>query len=220
MQNYPKSKFIENVFSMDEINEIIDHFKCQPVAHHYVPQNTLNKNLDYDIPGSVVNRIVKPKLSEILNDSDHRFFGGAYKEYTIPYSLHIDNVIPTASMTFADQPCHKTAFLIPLIEDVGLKTAMFDVFLPVNHNFRVNGDVEQQVEELKLFLTKQPTIIDSSEFDHIQEPFWSLIPYIPVDRIQQWKLGSIITWHFDQLHCSTNFQKLNITKKFMVIMIN
>jgi hypothetical protein len=123
-------------------------------------------------------------------------------------------------MTFADQPCHKTAFLIPLIEDVGLKTAMFDVFLPVNHNFRVNGDVEQQVEELKLFLTKQPTIIDSSEFDHIQEPFWSLIPYIPVDRIQQWKLGSIITWHFDQLHCSTNFQKLNITKKFMVIMIN
>ena len=220
MKNYTKSLFIENVFSAEEIQELIADFDRKEVTHRFEPSQSANKNLDYDIPGSVVGRIVRPKLAHILNDNEHEFFGGAYKEYNIPYPLHIDNVIPTASLTFKSQRRHETAFLIPMVEDPGMKTALFNVFMPEGHSFNVGGTDQQQVEELQPFLQKEKNEINLEEFDHIKEPFYSMLPYIPVERIQPWKIGSVITWHFDQLHCSTNFKKFNMTKKFMVIMIN
>jgi len=220
MQNYPKSLFLENVFSSLELDELASHFSEQSVAHHYVPQNTKNKNLDYDIDGSPVNRIVKPKLAEILHDPEHEFFGGAYKEYTIPFQLHVDNVLPTAKLTFRKQTRHSTAFLIPMVEHECLKTAIFDVFFPIGHNFHAMGSTEQALKELEPFLSAENNSADVDDFDHLKDPFLSLVSHIPVDRIQPWKLGSVITWHFDQLHCSTNFAKFGITKKFMVLMIN
>lgn len=220
MQNYHPSLFIENVFTSAELEELHDHFAQQPVAHHYAPQNTKNKNLDYDIPRSPVNRLVKPRLTEILKDPDHEFFGGAYKEYTIPFQLHIDNVLPTATLTFRKPARHNTAFLIPMMAQPELKTAIFDVFMPIGHNFHAHGSHDSAKQELEPFLMKSNNGLNQSEFDHLKEPFMSMLPHIPVDRVQEWKLGSVITWHFDQLHCSTNFAKHGITKKFMVLMIN
>lgn len=221
MQDYHRSLFLQDVFTRAEIDELSAHFAHQPVAHHYAPQNTNNKNLDYDVEGSPVNRIIKPKLADILRDPDHEFFGGAYKEYTVPYQLHIDNVLPTASLTFRKKARHSTAFLIPMMEQGDLlRTAIFDVFLPAGHHFTPGSDPVQAVKDLEPFLSTQATGIDLEEFDHIREPFKSLLPQIPVDRIQTWRMGSVLTWHFDQLHCSTNFARYSITKRMMVIMIN
>ena len=220
MSTYKKSLFFENVFSADEIKELIAYFDAEPVAHRFETQQTSNKNLSYDIPGSAVNLIVRPKLAQLLNDDDHKFFGGAYKEYNVPYPLHIDNVIPTASITFKNEPNHQMVFLIPLMEGPLLKTVLFDVFMPEGHSFHANGTDQGRAGELEKFLLEEKTDINMEDFDHIVEPFYSMLPYIPLERIQPWKLGGVLAWPIDQLHCSTNFSKFNITKKFMVIMIN
>jgi hypothetical protein len=220
MNNYPKARYIENVFTKAEINQLIDYFAAKPVAHRHEPAKTANKNLDYDLHDSLVYQIVRPKLAAILDDPNHKFFAGAYKEYEVPYPLHIDNTVPTASQVFESDKKHKTAFLIPLMEGEDLYTAMFDVFMPVGHSFKIGTTDEDKVKELRPFLHEITSGINLDMFDHIEEPFKSMLPYIPVDKIQKWKLGSVITWHFDQLHCSTNFAKHGITKKFMVIMIN
>lgn len=220
MKAFPKSSRIDNVFSSSEINSIIEYFKDQPMAHYFAPQKTINKNLDYHVEGSFINKTVRPKISKILNDDNHEFFGGAYKEYELPYQPHIDNVAPSASMTFRKDRKHETAFLIPLMEGSGLSTAMFNVFLPVGHTFSTHTTDKERVVEIQPYLTKEKSAINMEEFDHVDEPIKSLMPYIPVDSIQPWKLGSVITWHFDQLHCSTNFHKHGIIKKFLVIMVN
>jgi hypothetical protein len=107
-----------------------------------------------------------------------------------------------------------------MMEREELQTAIFDVFFPLGHNFNTLGDPDRAVEELQPFLLDHDSGIEKQKFDHVQEPFQSLLSRLPVDRIQTWRMGSVLTWHFDQLHCSTNFQKYDITKKFMVIMIN
>jgi hypothetical protein len=211
---------IDNVFTADELTEIINHFRGQPVSQRFEPAETDNKNLDYELEDSLVYRMIRPKISNLLGDDEHVFFAGAYKEYKVPYQLHIDNTVPTASMVFESTKKHKTAFLIPLMEGEDLKTALFDVFLPVGHAFKVGAIMEDRVAELKPFLLNEKTELIVDEFDHIFDPLNEMLPYIPVDTIHSWKLGSVITWHFDQLHCSSNFKKNDITKKFIIIMIN
>jgi len=221
MKDYPKSRCIDNVFTKEELDVIIAEIDTWPVASYYAPQKTKNKNLDYHVPGSIVNKIIKPKLGKILHDPNHEFFGGAFKEYQVTFPLHIDNLIPTASKTFDAPRKHQTAFLIPLMEHEGLKTATFDIFLPAGHHaFTNNASVQLKLKDLKPFLLQHPTDINLDEFSHITDPLKSVLPYIPIDGIFQWKYGSVITWHFDQLHCSTDFRKIVDTKKLIVVLIN
>lgn len=211
---------LTNIFSKQEVFELLNHFKDLPVDHFYEKAQTKNKNLNYHIQDSIAWKIIKPKISKILNDDTHNFLAGAYKEYTIPFQLHIDNIFPTAKMIFEHEKKHFKAFLIPLMDGPNLKTAIFDVHCQPGHPFTAGYSVEDQYVALKEFCQDTPTELDMNEFDHIHEPLRELLPYVPVDGIVPWHIGDVIMWDIDQLHCSTNFKKHNIVKKFIVVMIN
>jgi len=52
-----------------------------------------------------------------------------------------------------------------------------------------------------------------------KKPARSQLKRLPIDAVAEWKIGNVITWHKDQLHCSTNFAKYNLRKKMIVIFI-
>jgi hypothetical protein len=100
------------------------------------------------------------------------------------------------------------------------KTVTFDVFLTYEQHFYSTPSDDTKLKILEPYFIKERNQIQLQEFDHITDPLWSILTRLPVDQIHSWKLGNMISWDYDQLHCSTNFAKFDIIKKCIILVIH
>ena len=215
LTNDPAQK-IDGIFNAKEIDILLKHFEHKQSNLHPTDgyDNAINKALDYDVPGSLVNLVVRPKINRLLG-SDHSFSVGSYKECTSPYPPHIDNEYRHVKLhrfdKEAEQKSHNLAILIPLVENSAFCTVMFDIFSDVDYTPNTPYPRE--------WLSSQNTL-DLDKFDHLPEQLRHETKFLPVSLEATWSLGSVIIWRRNQLHTSTNFAKYGLTKKFIVIFLN
>jgi hypothetical protein len=210
------SMIYENIFSLKEIEILLKYFDTQPYTHIEEVNGVIrckNKNLDYQIPNSLVHNIVRPKLQLLLGD--HEISSGSYKESYFPYATHVDgrhrpDMLDGTIYQIETKLNLDIAVLIPLSENFNYKTVTFNAY-----DEKYNG----MGTELKEEWLVSSNDLDLNEFDHIQESVRKNLVKLPLDKIFTWKIGSVFTWNRDQLHTSTNFAKHNLIKKFMILFI-
>ena len=210
------STIYENIFSLKEIEILLKYFDNQPYSNIQEIDGVLwckNKDLDYQIPNSLVHKIVRPKIQSLIGD--HEINNGSYKESYFPYATHIDGpllrgVLDDNIYQIETNLTHNISILIPLSENPVFKTVTFNI-----HDTKYNGMGSTLKEEWLI----SSNDLDLNEFDHIQEDVRKDIAKLPLDTIFHWKIGSVFTWSKDQLHTSTNFAKYNLNKKFMILFI-
>jgi hypothetical protein len=206
---------LHNVFTKKEIEDLLDFFEQQPIANIEKTNDVVrcyNKNLDYQIPGSFCNQIVRPKFDVIIG-SDHSINTGSYKEGHLPYPLHFDTNQSHYSKKFTQlnpESQYNCAVLIPLVESPFFKTVSFDI------RYKENQSIMEVVTSNQTDIVNG---LDLNEFDHINQDIIPYVPKLPVLEIFNWKIGDVFFWDRDLLHCSTNFQKHNLIKKFLIFFI-
>jgi len=195
------SKVYPSVFSLEEINSVIDFYESKSISaeDHY----SKNKNLEYQIQEDFSYRLLNNKLTEILGE--HEFATGAYKECVRPYALHVDAYSAHQSTgtitTFATEKKHNAALLIPLVEGPGYKTVTFKCYSDNN--------------KIQLDWLGNTNTLNFAEYQHCN----SAITRLPVDIEYSWHLSDMLVWDRNQLHASADFTRYNVTKKFLILFI-
>jgi hypothetical protein len=204
-----------NIFTPTEVKNLLDFFEQQATDHVEKKNDVIrcyNKNLDYQIPGSVCNSIVRSKLDSIIG-ADHSINMGCYKESHQPYALHFDDnqTHYKKSVTqLNSENRYNCAVLIPLVENEVFKTVSFDI--------RYQED-QSIIEALQGHQTGVPNDLNLNDFDHFSQEIIQYVPQLPVFEVFNWKIGDVFVWDRDIMHCSTNFQKYNLIKKFLILFI-
>lgn len=203
-----KSRACDNVFTLEEIDLLRQDQDSRPVASE--SNKIFNKNLDYHLEDSVPYKIIRPKLNDLIG-YDHEFATGSYKEAHNPYQTHVDNSMYHRNYySFTNNSKYNVVALIPLVEGPHFNTAFFNLWS--EHDLGMGRPLPDN------YLTGHSEI-NLDPFTHISEPARSQLLKIDVDNIRPWKLGSVIFWDRRQLHCSTDFAKHGLVKKFIVMCI-
>jgi hypothetical protein len=180
----------------------------------------VNKNLHYNIPISPFRALIQPKVEKIIG-ADAVVSGSSYKECLYPYQLHFDT---QTSLDYYNKNVaqyqafnigvikYNLVFLIPLVEDNRFKTAIFNVDDPLQ-NYSDKGTV------LQANWLNSTNNLDINDYDHLPEQDLKHINKLPLIDEFTWKLGSVIVWNRNKLHCSSNFAKHNLVKKMIVLFI-
>lgn len=208
---FQKSEIHTDVFTLEEINLLRQDQNSRAVAVRETNTNVHNKNLDYHLPNSIVHKIVKPKLDRLFG-TDHEFSTGAYKEAWTPYATHVDNWdFHRHHYSFTDnKQKYNCAVLIPLSEDPEFRTVIFDA-----HS---DADLGMGQPLPEKFLTSSNDL-NLNWFTHIKEPTRQQIPKLALDKVFNWKIGNLVIWARSALHCSSDFAKFGLCKRFIVIFI-
>lgn len=202
-------KVFDNLFTQEEISLLATDCDSRPVAAYNNVVN-INKNLDYQFEGSVSRNILKPKLDQLFGE-DHVVAQGCYKINSLPLGTHIDNAGTLYKWEAQDTPAkHQAGMIIPLNESEHFCTVTFDVFSDTWHGMSELLPVEFETGSNNFDLTK---------LDHIAEPARSQLAKFNIDLVYNWNLGSAVVWNKNQLHCSTNFAKYGLEKKFILLFI-
>ena len=198
------SKIYEDIFTKEEIYQILDFYSDKPDAHTEI--GIINKNLEYHIPDDFSFKLLNSKITKLVG-GNHEFDGGAYKESSAPYPLHVDTASAHyevgASLLSSGTKKYNLSILIPLVEGPQFKTVTFNIFSKDNH-INLNEYKEER------------NSLDPKDFTH--ENF-NTINYLPVDTVFEWKLGNVLIWPRDQWHASTNFLEYGLIKKFLIMFI-
>ena len=210
------SKVYDHMFGKDEICQLIDWFKVVPNSESSELMEdykvAVNKNLDYHIPDTFAREIIKPKMDMIFGE-DHTCRGGSYKEISKPHPTHIDNDDfhrPIAHLFTTTDRKYEAMVIIPLMEHPEARTVFFDIF----------DDKDPGVgTEMPTDWLTDNNGLPASWFAHHKESVANQCLQLPVDQVVQWKVGSVIVWGVDQLHCSTDYTPFGLTKKFIFLMV-
>lgn len=202
-----KSCVYKNVFSQGEVDLILDYFARLPVANEL--NGNIDKNLDYHVKSSLAYKLIKPKINSIIGE--HNFQNGSYKECTSPYTVHIDNRAwwdDGTTYTFDVEQKHECFLLIPLVTDTRFRTVIFDV---------LSADKYLMGEIMPQEWLGEKNSLDLQDFSHIKSDTKEQVQYLPLDIDAVWQAGDVIRWHRNQLHCSSDYAKYSLTKKFILL---
>jgi hypothetical protein len=206
-----QSYIFHDVFSMAQINLLRQDQHQRPQGES--GDRNQVKHLDYNLPDSVACQVIRPKLNDII-DPDHRFTNGCYREARYPYATHIDNYdFHQPFYSFEAERKHSCAVLIPLIEDPEFRTVLFD--LHSNQDLGIGRPLPDD-----LVCKQKSNDLDPAWFSHISEPARGQLQYVPVDKVFEWRLGSMVTWPRTQLHASTDFSRFGLCKRFAILFID
>lgn len=204
-----KKGTIRNLFTPEEIAILAEDCDSRPLSVYNNVVN-INKNLDYHFEGSISNKILKPKLDSVFGE-DHYVAQGCYKVNSLPLGTHIDNAGTLYQWEKQDlPPRHQVGMIIPLNESEHFATVTFDVYSDSWHGMSELLPAEHETGS---------NDFDLSRLDHIPEPARSQLKKFNVDQVFQWRLGDAFMWNKNQLHCSTNFAKYGLEKKFVLLFI-
>jgi len=208
------AKIFDNVFTTLEIDQLIDFYSTLPITNtrHY-PNGELvrqMKNSEYNLSDQVPYKILKSKLTSVLGE--HCFTGGHWMDSYSPFRLHIDNIssYDKQGIPVFESPLHQNiGVLIPLCEHKHFQTIFFDYMLDTfEHDFSnevyTPGDTELSPEFMELV-------------DHHTAEECNHIKKFKLNCVLDWKIGSVLTWPRNQLHCSSNFKKYNLNKQAIVL---
>lgn len=200
---------IQNLFTKEEIALLAQDCDSRPLAVYNNVVN-INKNLDYHFEGSVSSKILKPKLDQVFGQ-DHHVAQGCYKVNSLPLGTHIDNAGTLYQWEKQDlPPKHQAGMIIPLNESEHFCTVTFDVFSDTWHGMSELLPAEYETGS---------NDFDMDRLDHIPEPARSQLKKFNIDHVFEWKIGDAVVWNKNQLHCSTNFAKYGLEKKFILLFI-
>jgi hypothetical protein len=209
VNNFPKMQVLNDFLTVGEIEKLQRWFSFISSTPYTLGSQ---KHLDYHKPG-LVRSILKPKIDALLGE-DHTMGAGAYKEDTVPHPHHVDNYkhFDEVLDQYEFVPKHNRTLLIPLSEHAGFKTIYWNKF--IDGSFKSRGDIPKEWQ------TDSCQTLDPELISHIDEPMRSDLCRVPIDQIVDWKLGDAHLAHRFQLHASTDFAKLGLTKKFAVFFID
>lgn len=206
----------DDIFSKDEIQRLIDFYEDQPISNERRHDNgTLQrvvKSTDYNIKDSVPYNIIHDKLEALIGP--HTFSGGHHVDSHLPYELHVDTVRHFQSkegVFVASDGQSGYGVLIPLIEHPEFKTLFFDHYID-----------DLQFGWKTLHYEDRSNILPDnviSMLTHQTPEELEKIKYLPLDGVADWKLGRVVTWPRNQLHCSSDFRKSGLTKQAVVVWV-
>jgi len=204
----------DNVFSIDEINQLIEFYDKLPVSNtKLLPDGELcrvMKNSEYNLEDQLPFHIINSKLTSLLGE--HHFTGGHWMDSYWPFPLHVDNISSynDRGVPVFESPLHKNiGVLIPLSEHEHFKTVFFD-----------HKTIKYDTTFLDQISKNSTTELDSefmSLVDHHSVDEYEKIKKIKLDCVADWHLGRVFTWDRDQLHCSSNFKKYRLHKQAIVL---
>lgn len=207
-------KTIENFLSADEVSQLVEYFK----AKSYTNVTTLDfngqrivkskhKNSDYCQSDSIVYQILQDKIQ--LAIGNHSMTHGSLLESHYPYPLHVDTYKTFQENNFYNLSNQNLniSLLISLNEHPQFKTVFFDLVTPVL-NIPPN-----------LPITNTPLFPDYPQlnFDHCNDNSKEFLKTLKITDVYDWKVGNAVYWPRDQVHCSSNFYGLGLTKNALVL---
>ena len=211
-------QLLPNFISIDEVDQLIDHFKNQPyTATTYIDVNLKNivkhkhKNSNYDQKNSLVYNILHGKISAIIGD--HQMSHGSLLESHYPVRVHVDT--PEQFDTDNFYNLNRTnqylniALLISLNEHPSFCTVFFDLVTPK----LVIPD--NSPDELSLVSESYPDL----KFDHHTPVQNAFMKQLTITDVYRWKTGSAVIWPRSQVHCSSNFYGHGLTKDALVLFL-
>jgi len=208
------AKIFNNVFSPDEISQLINFYSALPISNtRYYPNGELvrhMKNSEYNLQDQLPYKILNPKLRNILGD--HCFTGGHWMDSYSPFRLHIDNISSynQQGIPVFNSPLHQNiGVLIPLCEHQHFQTIFFDYLLDtfeLNFLHKIYSPSNSELSEEFMNLV-----------DHHSSEECNRIKKFKLDCVLDWKIGSVLSWPRNQIHCSSNFKKYNLNKQAIVL---
>jgi hypothetical protein len=212
--NKEKSRIVQNVFSENEIAQLVNYYSNQPytIDDRFTKDNKLkyrNKNNGYDDKDSLPYEIIHSKLVNILGEHNMQY--GAYLESHYPFGVHVDtntHIDETQDVYHHKTDIHRNiAVIIPLCESSYFKTIFFDYFI---NSFDDDTTLPK--------LLKEPQDLDI-DLDHLGTIVKEKMQWIPIDQIFHWKIGDIAIWNRNQLHCASNFLPSNTFKTAVTLFL-
>jgi len=203
----------------NETELLLSYFDDQP----YTCENTVeynsnmivenrHKNNDYNVPNSLCQGIIYPKLEKIIGL--HIMDSGSFLESHYPFGIHVDS-----KKTFADDKFYShvdsslnISVLISLNEDPGFNTVMFDYFAEI-------VDYDQVPSTRSLSNTIADPKYADLNFDHFTPQELKFVRNLQITNVYKWKTGSVIMWPRNQLHASSNFYASGKQKKAIVLFL-
>ena len=203
-----KARVYRSVFDDSEVEKILNYFQHRPTVYVNPNNGNIDKNLDYNRPVSAVHRLIQPKITNLLGE--HTFQNGSYKECVVPYPTHIDNQAwwEDKAYTFDTDPQHECFLLIPLVSDARFRTVMFDI---------LSTDRLEIGAPMPATWLGDRNNLEMDDFSHCELETQTQIAHLPVELDVSWQAGDVIRWHRNQLHCSTNFARYGLVKKFILL---
>lgn len=206
----------DNIFTQEEIAELNQYYAGLPVvSDKHLPNGKLlrkMKNSEYNFEDQLPYQIIHPKLEKLLGR--HHFTGGHYLDAHQPFVCHVDNIsfYNESGVPVYEDPDHKnTGVLIPLVEGEHFNTVFFDHY----YKLLTPGYMEEIAQNSDTEL--EPEIMDL--LDHHRPEDLPHIKKFKLDCVGNWKIGRVLTWGRDQLHCSSNFAKYGLTKQAIVLWV-
>ena len=208
------AKIFNNIFTHSEIDHLINFYSTLPIANtkHY-PNGDLVRHIKhsvYDRQDQVPYKIINSKLTAILGD--HSFTGGHWMDSYSPFRLHNDNISSynKRGVPVFESPLHQNiGVLIPLCEHEHFQTIFFDYMLDTFEPDFSNDIYSSDESELSTEFMKLVDHHSDEECNHIKK--------FKLDCLLNWKIGSVLCWPRNQLHCSSNFKKYNLNKQAIVL---
>ena len=206
----------DNVFTQQDIDQLVDYYKDQPISSvKNLPDGRLLRNIknsNYNLEDQAPYKIIHDKLED--NIGPHHFTGGHWLDSHQPYQLHIDNIVSFKSRDIPvyESELHKNyGLLIPLVENKHFCTMFFNHYLKDMSEGWMEGLVKDNAQQLStdtIDLLGHHTLKELESIKHFQ-----------LDGIAEWKIGRVIVWDRNQLHCSSNFAKFNLNKQAVVLWV-
>lgn len=168
-----------------------------------------SKTLDFQLPHSVVRRIVQPKLNQLFG-REVEVVNGKFLEGHYPVGLHIDSseaFYNKGFMATGDEQ-DRQAMLIALDGDPNFQTVYFDFFadqFKLDHDDVAMPDPLYRIGDVDLghFLKQEVDFIDRNN--------------IKFDDCYTWEVGGAIYWPRNQLHSSNNFSDTKRLKHALIL---
>jgi len=207
---------VYNFLTVDEINFLLSYYDNKPYTSektteyqgHNIVKNR-HKDSDYNLVDGPIYQLLHPKLEKLLGS--HILDSGAVLESHYPYQPHIDSRKRFTDKFYqhnTDEKCVDTAVLISLNEDPSFKTIIFDYFSK-------SLDLTQ-VPELKNNNITASSVKDNIDLTHFTDQELKFVDNLKISNVYNWKVGGLVTWNRNQLHCSSNFYSSGLQKKALV----
>ena len=207
-------KTIENFLSTDEVSQLVEYFKTKSYANvttiNFNGQQVTkskHKNSEYEQSNSLVYQILHNKIQSTMGD--HTMTHGSLLESHFPYPLHVDTYETFQEKNFynLNNQNSNISLLISLNEHPQFKTVFFDLKTPV---LKIPADLP---------MTNTPLFPDYPDlnFDHCDDHAKEFLKSLKITNVYNWKTGNAVYWPRNQVHCSSNFYGLGLTKNALVL---
>lgn len=205
-------KIYKQLFTQKEIDKLIKYKNLQPVNDVNLLEGKTKVNyrkINEHHPVSVFTRIVVPKVKELFPKFiiDH----GTFQESFIPYGIHVDT---NANMADAIQEYKQQeltsiddfVFLVPLTQGEYMSTIFYDYFTNVVDHDKI----------LQQFPIDNDEDFSQVDLSHLHGKSNTIAHRVPVETIYHWKVGDMIVWPREQLHCASNYLVKHEKKEMLV----